>query len=260
MTDNSQKTTLTPPLADDDGAASHLLTVDDDNSFLANDKDAHKQTCAKNNEESRSFRRAAYRKELQQGDLGAGGVFCTSRRFGWEICFFDYSQFSTRLLQNYGSLDSLEPTKFILEKDQSACNSPIVAEIDKTVKKHADNLLHVLEGVSVRLTQLESRTRLLEESVDDLKTSVGNNHGNTDGKMRQLENILREFVVECEGYFLDRILEKVLDSISRSVEGIIIAHSGRSVVNLFRFGEMAMSHTKTQMEEAWTIEELPSTF
>ncbi|KAF4401737.1 hypothetical protein G4B88_000785 [Cannabis sativa] len=141
MTDNSQKTTLTPPLADDDGAASHLLTVDDDNSFLANDKDAHKH-----------FEK----------------------------------------IWNYGSLDSLEPTKFILEKDQSACNSPIVAEIDKTVKKHADNLLHVLEGVSVRLTQLESRTRLLEESVDDLKTSVGNNHGNTDGKMRQLENILRE--------------------------------------------------------------------
>ncbi|PON74763.1 hypothetical protein PanWU01x14_048220 [Parasponia andersonii] len=42
----------------------------------------------------------------------------------------------------------------------------------------------------------------------------------------------------------------------RPVEGIMIAHSGRSVVNLFRFGEMAMSHTKTKMEEAWTIEEV----
>lgn len=42
----------------------------------------------------------------------------------------------------------------------------------------------------------------------------------------------------------------------RSVEGIMIAHSGRSVVTLFRFGEMAMSHTKTRMEEAWTIEEV----
>ncbi|KAL2502846.1 hypothetical protein Fot_36787 [Forsythia ovata] len=41
----------------------------------------------------------------------------------------------------------------------------------------------------------------------------------------------------------------------RPVEGIMIAHSGRSVVTLFRFGEMAMSHTKTRMEEAWTIEE-----
>ncbi|KAL3843874.1 hypothetical protein ACJIZ3_001277 [Penstemon smallii] len=42
----------------------------------------------------------------------------------------------------------------------------------------------------------------------------------------------------------------------RSVEGIMIAHSGRSVVTLFRFGEIAMSHTKTRMEEAWTIEEV----
>ncbi|GMN37823.1 hypothetical protein TIFTF001_007123 [Ficus carica] len=42
----------------------------------------------------------------------------------------------------------------------------------------------------------------------------------------------------------------------RPVEGIMIAHSGHSVVNLFRFGEMAMSHSKTKMEEAWTIEEV----
>ncbi|KAB1208476.1 hypothetical protein CJ030_MR7G022666 [Morella rubra] len=42
----------------------------------------------------------------------------------------------------------------------------------------------------------------------------------------------------------------------RPVEGIMIAHSGRSAVTLFRFGEMAMSHTKTKMEEAWTIEEV----
>ncbi|KAL2232651.1 UNVERIFIED_CONTAM: hypothetical protein Sindi_1445100 [Sesamum indicum] len=41
----------------------------------------------------------------------------------------------------------------------------------------------------------------------------------------------------------------------RPVEGIVIAHSGRSVVTLFRFGETAMSHTKTRMEEVWTIEE-----
>ncbi|KAI4389877.1 hypothetical protein MLD38_002051 [Melastoma candidum] len=42
----------------------------------------------------------------------------------------------------------------------------------------------------------------------------------------------------------------------RPVEGIVIAHSGRSVVTLFRFGETAMSHSKTRMEEAWTIEEV----
>ncbi|PKA61002.1 hypothetical protein AXF42_Ash020810 [Apostasia shenzhenica] len=42
----------------------------------------------------------------------------------------------------------------------------------------------------------------------------------------------------------------------RPVEGIMVSHSGRSAVTLFRFGEAAMSHTKTRMEEAWTIEEV----
>lgn len=96
-------------------------------------------------------------------------------------------------VQNYGSLDSNELSKISLEKDRNI-DAAIVSEIDRTMKKHADNLLHALEGLSARLTQLESRTRNLENSVDDLKVSVGNNHGSTDGKMRQLENILREVV------------------------------------------------------------------
>eukprot|EP01018_Ginkgo_biloba_P021035 Gb_21083 [translate_table: standard] len=42
----------------------------------------------------------------------------------------------------------------------------------------------------------------------------------------------------------------------RAVDGVMIAHSGRSVVTLFRFGEVPMSHTKTRMEEIWTIEDV----
>lgn len=97
----------------------------------------------------------------------------------------------------------MEPAKAILEKDRNALDSELVAEIDRTVKKHSENLLHVLEGVSARLTQLESRTRHLENSVDDLKISVGNNHGSTDEVMRQLENVLREV---CYLYLLPFVL------------------------------------------------------
>lgn len=42
----------------------------------------------------------------------------------------------------------------------------------------------------------------------------------------------------------------------RLVDGVNIAHTGHSVVTLFRFGEEAMSHTKTKMEEMWSIEEV----
>ncbi|XP_043724707.1 velvet complex subunit B [Telopea speciosissima] len=95
-------------------------------------------------------------------------------------------------VRNYVSSDPNESAKVSLETDRSAYDAATVSEIDRTMKKHADNLLQVLEGVSARLSQLESRTRHLENSVDDLKVSVGNNHGSTDGKLRQLENILRE--------------------------------------------------------------------
>ncbi|KAJ0113736.1 hypothetical protein Patl1_02806 [Pistacia atlantica] len=87
---------------------------------------------------------------------------------------------------------AVEPAKVILEKDCNSSDGTIVSEIDRTVKKYVDDILHVLEGVSARITQLETRTRNLENSIDDLKVSVGNNHGSTDGKMRLMENILRE--------------------------------------------------------------------
>ncbi|CAL8997790.1 unnamed protein product [Prunus brigantina] len=120
-------------------------------------------------------------------NLGGGGEGSTR---AWNSS--ESKSNTTSPIRNYGSLDSIKPSELILEKDQNVPDATIVSEIDRTMKKHVDSLLHVLEGVSEKLTQLESRTRHLENSVDDLKISVGNNHGNTDGKMRQLKNVLRD--------------------------------------------------------------------
>ncbi|MQL72609.1 hypothetical protein Taro_004921 [Colocasia esculenta] len=93
---------------------------------------------------------------------------------------------------NYGSLEAHDSSKVIHEKHKEANDASMMVEFDRTVKKYADNLLHALEGVSSRLSQLEGRTHNLESAVGDLKLSVANNNGSTDGKLRQLENILRE--------------------------------------------------------------------
>ncbi|KAG0468586.1 hypothetical protein HPP92_017914 [Vanilla planifolia] len=58
-----------------------------------------------------------------------------------------------------------------------------------------------------------------------------------------------------EAVYWETTISSFLDDY-RPVEGVMVSHSGRTVVTLFRFGEMAMSHTKTRMEEAWTIEEV----
>uniref|UniRef100_A0A1D1YBN4 DUF1421 domain-containing protein n=1 Tax=Anthurium amnicola TaxID=1678845 RepID=A0A1D1YBN4_9ARAE len=94
--------------------------------------------------------------------------------------------------RNYGSLETHDSSKVIHEKSRGECDAATLIEFDRTVKKYADNLLHSLEGVSSRLSQLEGRTHNLESVVDDLKLSIANNNGSSDGKLRQLENILRE--------------------------------------------------------------------
>ncbi|XP_055826330.1 uncharacterized protein LOC129894693 isoform X2 [Solanum dulcamara] len=113
---------------------------------------------------------------------------------------------------NYGSLDSIEPTKFIVEKDLSTIDASLLSEMDYTVKKYADNLLHAIESVSVRLSQLETRSRQIESFVEELKLSVDNIHGNTDGKLRLVENILREVqdgvqVIESKQDIMDTQLQ-----------------------------------------------------
>lgn len=42
----------------------------------------------------------------------------------------------------------------------------------------------------------------------------------------------------------------------RTIDGINIAHRGRTSVSLFRFGESSESHSRTRMEEIWAIEEV----
>lgn len=94
--------------------------------------------------------------------------------------------------RNHSYLDPDESANFTQKNERNEYDATILIEIDRTMKKHADILLHSLEGVSARLSQMETRTRHLENMVDDLKVTVENDQGSTDGKLRQLENILRE--------------------------------------------------------------------
>ncbi|XP_076885141.1 uncharacterized protein LOC143534564 [Bidens hawaiensis] len=135
----------------------------------------------------------------------------------WSSAELD-SSFAT---SNYRSLDSVEPSKVAVEKDRTILDAALISEIDRTMKKHTDNLMHALESVSARLSQLETRSRNLENSVDDLRTSVGSNHGNTDGKLRQIENLIREvqagvLVVKDKQEILETLLQISQVQISKS--------------------------------------------
>ncbi|KAL6973181.1 hypothetical protein U1Q18_027361 [Sarracenia purpurea var. burkii] len=98
--------------------------------------------------------------------------------------------------RKYSSMDHIDSAKSTREKDENA----LVSEVKQTIKEHFDNLLHSVDGLSARISQLESKTRQLENAVDDLKVSAEYNSGRTDGKLRQMENILRE--VQDDIHFL----------------------------------------------------------
>ncbi|KAE8124278.1 hypothetical protein FH972_019179 [Carpinus fangiana] len=87
----------------------------------------------------------------------------------------------------------IRPVVFSKSVDSAeAGDSHVAALIDRKMNEFGEILLHAVEGLSARLSQLETRTRRLESSIDDLKDSVEFNHGRSDGKLRELEIVLRE--------------------------------------------------------------------
>lgn len=67
-----------------------------------------------------------------------------------------------------------------------------IAAVERTMKKYADNLLRVLEDMSGRLQHLEVATARLETKVAEIQQAAGDNSGRLDGRIRSLENTLRE--------------------------------------------------------------------
>ena len=57
-----------------------------------------------------------------------------------------------------------------------------------------------------------------------------------------------------DGVFWETSSESVIEDY-RYVDGVNIAHSGKTVVTVFRYGSHSASH-KREMEETWRIEEV----
>lgn len=42
----------------------------------------------------------------------------------------------------------------------------------------------------------------------------------------------------------------------RDVDGVLIAHQGRSIATIFRCGEISMQYSRTRMEEIWSMDDV----
>ncbi|XP_047315713.1 formin-like protein 7 [Impatiens glandulifera] len=71
-------------------------------------------------------------------------------------------------------------------------NHEVISVVEKTMKKHSDNLMRFLEGLSSRLSQLELYCYNLDKSISEMRSDLNRDHGEQDSKLKSLEKHLQE--------------------------------------------------------------------
>ncbi|PWA76629.1 hypothetical protein CTI12_AA232850 [Artemisia annua] len=100
----------------------------------------------------------------------------------------------------------------------------LISDIDQAMKKHADSLTTILQGVNARLTQMENKSLQLENSVNDLKATIGNNQLATFAKLWQIENTIKE--VKNKHEILEARLQLSALKVDQRPETQILGHMG----------------------------------
>ncbi|KAE9465247.1 hypothetical protein C3L33_02845, partial [Rhododendron williamsianum] len=122
---------------------------------------------------------------------------------------------------------------------------------EKTIDKE-DCFVLKLEAESSTLKARSS------SNVDIIRHTIWGYFSQRTGLLTQLEDshLLRiKALGDSESVFWETTMESHIQDY-KTVDGINIAHAGRTAVSLFRYGESTESHSRTQMEEVWKIEEV----
>ena len=82
---------------------------------------------------------------------------------------------------------------------EDSLNQEVIATVEKSMKKYADNLMRFLEGISSRLSQLELYCYNLDKSIGEMRSDLNRDHGEADAKLKSLEKHLQE--VSCNSLF-----------------------------------------------------------
>lgn len=78
---------------------------------------------------------------------------------------------------------------------EDSLHQDVIATVEKSMKKYADNLMRFLEGISSRLSQLELYCYNLDKSIGEMRSDLVRDHGEADSKLKSLEKHLNE--VSC---------------------------------------------------------------
>ena len=119
----------------------------------------------------------------------------------------------------------------------------------------------VINNEDCFLLKLEAEPSTLRarssNSVEIIRHTVWGCFSQKTGLLVQFEDthLLRIKASGDESVYWETTMESLIEDY-RPVDGINIAHSGRTSVSLFRFGDSSETHARTRMEETWMIEEV----
>ncbi|KAG8380771.1 hypothetical protein BUALT_Bualt06G0050700 [Buddleja alternifolia] len=93
-------------------------------------------------------------------------------------------------------------------------------------------------------------------NVEIIRHTIWGRFSQKTGLLVQLEDShLLRIKAPGNDVFWETTIESTIEDY-RTTDGVNIAHGGRTCVSLCRFGENSESHTRTRMEEVWSIEEV----
>ncbi|KAJ0668190.1 hypothetical protein HanPI659440_Chr17g0686271 [Helianthus annuus] len=80
----------------------------------------------------------------------------------------------------------------VFSTDDSDNQDVIVLAVERSMKKHTDNVMRVLEGLSLRLSQLELYSYNIDKSIGEMRSDLTRDHEESDAKLKFLEKHLQE--------------------------------------------------------------------
>lgn len=82
--------------------------------------------------------------------------------------------------------------------EESSFSQVVISTVDNTVKKHTENVMRFLEGISSRLSQLEVYCYNLDKSIGEMHSDMVRDHEESESKLRSLERHIQEV---CDAIF-----------------------------------------------------------
>ncbi|XP_022764500.1 uncharacterized protein LOC111309756 [Durio zibethinus] len=118
-----------------------------------------------------------------------------------------------------------------------------------------------INGEDCFILKLEAEPSTLKArsstNVEIIRHAVWGYFSQRTGLLVQLEDshLLKIKASGNDSIFWETTMESWIQDY-KTIDGINIAHAGKTWVSLFRFGENSEGHSRTRMEEIWTIEEV----